>query len=200
MTSAVNLATKLRTDVSVLYCDKLGPYPGIVADWWDEKRDACLYAGPNPIVAHPPCAPWSTLRNLCDRDAECELGLLAAERVRRWGGVLEQPAGSKLWAAAGLPMTSVDRETSFSLEVEQVAWGHVARKRTWLWIHGVPRALVVPTIRTGGVVTHWCSGVHTPGARGQTPPGIKVCSAQQRRRTPVAFAQWLVDIASQARP
>jgi hypothetical protein len=28
------------------------------------------------------------------------------------------------------------------------------------------------------------------------PPGIKVCSAQQRRRTPVAFAEWLVSVAS----
>lgn len=44
--------------------------------------------------------------------------------------------------------------------------------------------------------THWCSGVHTKGARGETPPGIKVCSAQQRRRTPIAFAEWLLELAS----
>jgi len=28
------------------------------------------------------------------------------------------------------------------------------------------------------------------------PPGIKVCSAQQRRRTPPAFAEWLVELAA----
>ena len=31
------------------------------------------------------------------------------------------------------------------------------------------------------------------------PPGIKVCSAQQRRRTPPAFAEWLVMLARSVR-
>lgn len=34
----------------------------------------------------------------------------------------------------------------------------------------------------------------------EMPPGIKVCSAQQRRRTPPAFAAWLVDLAARAIP
>lgn len=29
------------------------------------------------------------------------------------------------------------------------------------------------------------------------PAGIKVCSSQQRRRTPVAFAVWLISLAQQ---
>ena len=41
----------LRTDVSVLYVDPRGPYPKLVADWWDAERDARNYAGPNPVVA-----------------------------------------------------------------------------------------------------------------------------------------------------
>jgi hypothetical protein len=36
-------------------------------------------------------------------------------------------------------------------------------------------------------------------ASDNVPPGIKVCSAQQRRRTPVAFAQWLLDVAGSVR-
>ena len=49
----------LRTDVSAkLYVDPRGPYPKLVADWWDEARDARNYAGPNPVVAHPPCQRW----------------------------------------------------------------------------------------------------------------------------------------------
>jgi len=48
--------------------------------------------------------------------------------------------------------------------------------------------------------THWCSGGRTkrPGMGATVPPGIKVCSAQQRRRTPVAFAEWLLELAATA--
>jgi hypothetical protein len=31
------------------------------------------------------------------------------------------------------------------------------------------------------------------------PPGIKVASAQQRRRTPPAFADWLISLARSVR-
>lgn len=196
-----------RTDVAALYVDPRGPYPKLVEHWWDEARDARTYAGPWPVVAHPPCGPWGNLRHL-SKAPECikELGLLAVEQVRKWGGVLEQPAGSKLWGAAGLPMTSVDHEYDWSLEVEQVAWGHVARKKTWLYFYGVPRSLVVPSIRRGGTPTHWVSGGRNQlrkngrAGGGCVPDGIKVCSAQQRRRTPVAFAEWLLELASHATP
>jgi hypothetical protein len=42
-------------------------------------------------------------------------------------------------------------------------------------------------IRTGGTPTHWVSGGRNPnrkGSGGLVPPGVKVCSAEQRRRTP----------------
>jgi hypothetical protein len=37
------------------------------------------------------------------------------------------------------------------------------------------------------------------GRGGLVPPGVKVCSAQLRRRTPRAFAEWLVHLARGAR-
>ena len=45
--------------VSALYVQRGGVYwdvPGV--DPWDEERDARLYTGPNPVVAHPPCQRW----------------------------------------------------------------------------------------------------------------------------------------------
>ena len=70
---------------------------------WDERRDARTYAGPGPIIAHPPCGPWTRIRGgfmrPCEQDAED--GRIAMELVHRWGGVVEQPASSRLFAAHG---------------------------------------------------------------------------------------------------
>jgi hypothetical protein len=51
----------------------------------------------------------------------------------------------------------------------------------------------------GKAPTHWCSGNRKNKAGGSVPNGIKVCSAQQRRRTPPAFAAWLIELAGRAR-
>ena len=45
--------------IAALYVEPAGCYigqPGI--DPWDEARDARQYAGPHPVVAHPPCQRW----------------------------------------------------------------------------------------------------------------------------------------------
>ncbi|HLV66932.1 MAG TPA: hypothetical protein VKY73_14020, partial [Polyangiaceae bacterium] len=87
--------------VAALYVDKLGCYPKMYGvDCWDETRDARLYDGPHPVVAHPPCGPWSRLRHLY-RGNEHDCASRAVEQVRRWGGVLEHPAGSRLWDQCG---------------------------------------------------------------------------------------------------
>src|SRR3546814_6498917 len=74
--------------------------PGV--DPWDETRDARRYAGPWPVVAHPPCQRWGRYWNGGpSARVKCKLGddngcfgaALAA--VRRWGGVLEHPEGSR---------------------------------------------------------------------------------------------------------
>ena len=37
--------------IAALYVDPLGPYPLLFdVDWYDEKRDACGYNGPHPVV------------------------------------------------------------------------------------------------------------------------------------------------------
>jgi hypothetical protein len=192
--------------------DRLGPYPAMLdVDAWDESRDARAYAGPLPVIAHPPCGAWSSLRHL-SQGAHADCGPIAVEQVRKHGGVLEQPAGSKLWEHCKLPnpgwecvpMFGSRVPRGFSVEVCQVSWGHVARKRTWLYFVGVDRELVERGIRVGGTPTHWVSGARNQMRKngrvggGAVPPGIKVCSAEQRRRTPVAFAEWLVSIAREA--
>lgn len=194
-------AAPIISTVSALYVDPRGPYPTLVVDWWDETRDATKYAGPNPIVAHPPCGPWGNLRHLSHGHGR-DLAPVAVEQVRRWGGVLEHPSGSALWDHCGLPRPGElpDAFGGRTVEVCQCDWGHVARKRTWLYMVGVANsALTCPPSREP---THWVSGgrnLNRRGGRsagGVVPPGIKVCSAQQRRRTPIPFARYLISLAA----
>jgi hypothetical protein len=197
--------------IAALYIDPRGPYPRMEGvDCWDEARDARLYAGPWPVVAHPPCGPWSSLRHLY-RGAEHDCGPRAVDQVQLYGGVLEQPAGSKLWKRCRLPTPISesparhdlwqDAFAGFSVEVTQVSWGHAARKPTWLYFVGVDPISVFSTLRTGGTPTHWCSGgrKRSSGSGGLIPPGIKAASAQMRRRTPPVFAEWLVGLARSVR-
>jgi hypothetical protein len=46
--------------VDALYVDPKGIYPRLLGPehCWDEARDARTYAGPGPVVAHPPCQRW----------------------------------------------------------------------------------------------------------------------------------------------
>lgn len=189
----------MRT-VAALYVDANGVYPKMPGvECWDEARDARKYAGPFPIVAHPPCGPWGRLKHLY-KGNERDCGLRAVAQVREFGGALEQPAGSGLWAEAYLPKPWTRDMWGMTVKVDQVEWGHVARKETWIYLVGVTIAASPPPF-PGREPTHWCSGGRTkrPGMGATVPPGIKVCSAQQRRRTPPLFAEWLVALARSVR-
>lgn len=207
--------------IAVLYTDPRGPYPLLRAgrnyvpvgphgtpecyswgppreiDCWDLTRDARLYDGPHAIVAHPPCGPWSSNRHHY-QGSEHDCAVRAVEQVRRWGGVLEHPHTSLLWSAVIDPTYNPDlhRMPEYTIEIEQVEWGHVARKRTKLFLVGVPRSALEAPPFPGREPTHWCSGRRGMArACDNVPAGIKVCSAQQRRRTPPLLAEYLVRLA-----
>lgn len=127
--------------VAALFVDPAGVYSGLPGvDCWGEDRDARLYAGPFPVVAHPPCQKWCQLAPLNASRIDGFESALAS--VRRWGGVLEHPALSLAWPAFGLPRpapggwTSSFDDDGYCTEVAQVAYGHAARKRTWLYAVG----------------------------------------------------------------
>lgn len=194
----------MRT-VAALYVDPRGPYPKMPGvECWDESRDARLYDGPHPVVAHPPCGPWGNLKHMRvpnreRRVADADCMAPAVDAVRRFGGVLEQPAGSVAFERFGMPRPGHPKDAygGWTIAVSQVEWGHPARKRTWLYVVGVDAIDERPPF-PGRQPTHWVSGGRKRSRKGRggvVPPGIKVCSAQQRRRTPRAFAEWLVSLA-----
>lgn len=146
--------------VAALYVETDGAYFGLQGvDPWDERRDARLYDGPFPVVAHPPCQRWGRFWHGSTRkphqfrlgaDAGCFAAALTA--VRNWGGVLEHPAHSLAWTWFGLIPPSADggwvaadRHGGWTCHVEQGHYGHVARKPTWLYACN----LTLPDLRWG---------------------------------------------------
>src|SRR4051812_25351222 len=146
--------------IAALYVQAGGVYAGLPdIDLWPEERDARLYAGPHPVVAHPPCERWGRYWHGSPRkphqyakgdDKGCFAAALAA--VRAWGGVLEHPAHSHAWLAHGLPWPPGaggwhgDLNGGWCCHVEQGHYGHVSRKATWLY-----------AVRTGLPVLQWGS-------------------------------------------
>jgi len=174
-----------RPGVSVLFARSDSCYFDLVADVWDAPRDARSYIGPDPVVAHPPCRGWGRLSHLAKpRVGEKELGLFAVDCIRTYGGVLEHPFASKLWAAALLPpVGTVDAWGGFTLLVDQGWFGHAAPKPTWLYICGVS-----------------CSEVpHIPVQLHRAEGRTLRLSPADRERTPPRFARFLVEIAAKCR-
>ncbi len=194
-------------DVAALYVDTArGPYAQIdgVACWGWARRDgrqrdlfaptrnAQDYAGPAPVVAHPPCGPWGMFAwNYKGGEGSRECGLRAVEQVRAYGGVLEHPVQSKLWTAAGLPKPSEGRDIygGRTVRLDQCDWGHRARKPTWIYAVGGVMPRLPPPRRPSHVMVRLLSN-------GNDRPELPKA---ERHLTPPAFAAWLVTWARSVR-
>ena len=137
--------------VAALYVEAGGAYCGIPGvDPWDESRDARNYAGPWPVVAHPPCQRWGRYwhgapnkphQYRMGEDGGCFAAAMTA--VRNWGGVLERPAYSHAWRFFGLSApqndggwVKADGFGGWTCHVEQGHYGHMSRKPTWPYACG----------------------------------------------------------------
>lgn len=159
-------------------------------DAYDMKRDALTFPGGMPVVAHPPCRSWSAY---CAHQAkplpgERDLAFWCIEMLMQEGGVLEQPAHSRLFAAANLPTPGqTPRRDCFALEVWQAWWGYPMKKATWLCFFGIDRdSLPLMPYR-----------LHE---RGSDRRRQQLMSKNQRAATCPEFAEWLVAAARMSRP
>lgn len=127
--------------------------PGV--DAWDAARDARKWPGGAPVVAHPPCRLWASLRTKAKADpSEKDLAHFAIEQVRRWGGVVEHPWLSTLWDEYHLRPSvrgSMRRDKfGFLLPTDLFSFGYPAKKKTGLYICGIdPRDLPAKPLRLG---------------------------------------------------
>lgn len=196
--------------IAALYVQTGGSYYGLDGvDPWDEARDARLYYGPHPVVAHPPCSRWCQLAavnqarygHAIGDDSGCFAAALAS--VRQWGGVLEHPAYTHAWPRFGLlrPVRGgwtrseeVNAGVGWVCEVSQSAYGHPARKRTWLYYVGTSTP---PSMLWGEPAgTHWCGNDGSkPGDPGWKPTLGKSAAL----KTPPAFRNLLISAARNSR-
>jgi hypothetical protein len=184
--------------VAILFARADSHYKAIPdVDVYDIDRDARTYDGPYPVVAHPPCRGWGSFAWRANvRPDERNLARLAVALVRVFGGVLEHPVASSLWADQKLPKPGQrDQFGGFTLPIDQHWWGHRASKRTLLYVVGVePRHVPdMPMVMS--------EPTHVIGDCGRASLGTKrpEIAKSEREHTPPELARWLVDLAGLCR-
>lgn len=166
-------------------------------DVYDIERDARTWPGGCPVVAHPPCRAWSSLRHHAKpRPDEKALAPWAIDQVRTFGGVLEHPRSSQLWLQHGMPTAGgpPDAFGGWLLPIHQHWWGHRAEKPTILYIVGARPADVPQMPMHLNLVS--CKVVSLAGFRKGMPGWRGEVNKKERERTPPLLAQWLVDLAA----
>lgn len=203
--------------IAALYVETGGCYYGLPGvEPWDKARDARHYAGPHRVVAHPPCQRWGKLwagaplvikrtgqRKVLGDDDGCFAAALSA--VRRWGGVLEHPWGSRAWAHHGLNLPPriggwvvADFLGGWTCCVEQGRYGHYARKPTLLYAYGVE----LPSLAWGASAPNYDQaeidriGIERVKRRGEVLVRGGGTDSSIRIGTPIPFRDLLISIAS----
>ena len=194
-------------DVAALFVQPDGCYVGLAGvDPWPEHRDARLYHGPHPVVAHPPCQLWGKMarvnfkrwggeHNRPGNDGLCFAS--AVWSVNKYGGVLEHPAQTYAWAQYGLEKPERGRWKQFKhgwvCEVWQSAYGHKARKATWLYYSGSSAPFDLDWSTPHG--THQV-GFQDQRGKARNKPTL---SKKEANATPVMFRDELIKLARHSR-
>lgn len=189
--------------IAALFVIGDGPYssdPRI--DAWDEKRDARKYTGDYPVIAHPPCQLWGKMarvnfkrwggeHNKPGNDGGCFK--FALDSVNRCGGVLEHPAQSYAWREFGLTVPKkgmwIKSGSGWVCEVWQSAYGHKARKATWLYYKGNRPPFDLDWSRPMG--SHQI-GFYDQRGKDRNKPTL---SKREANQTPERFKEVLINLA-----
>jgi hypothetical protein len=194
--------------IAALFVETNGVYFNLpFVEPFDLHKNALTYAGDDPVVAHPPCQLWGKFakinyaryggsHNKPGNDGGCFTHAL--DCVRKYGGVLEHPAFTYAWSAYSLPVPKGIGWIQCSghewvCEVWQSAYGHLARKRTWLFYSGENPPRPLRWERKNG--THQI-GFHDQRGKDRNKPTL---SKRKAIATPLAFRDALIELARNSR-
>lgn len=190
--------------IAALFVQTGGAYFGLPGvDPWDEARDARKYLGTDPVVAHPPCSRWckplakvnqTRYGHKIGDDGGCFYS--AFLNVLTYGGVLEHPAHSYAWDHFKLikpkrgEWIAAIKNMYWVTEVSQSAYGHKARKKTWLLYSGrkTPQSLDWSDPK-GTHLTSWLQRTSRVAPR---------ITKKEADKTPPAFRGLLLSLARQS--
>lgn len=199
--------------IAALFVLEDGPYAGLPdIEIWDVLRDARKYAGPYPVIAHPPCERWgrywhggpsAKVRRVKGDDDGCFEAALKA--VRTFGGILEHPEASAAWDHFGLNKpprfggwVNADWIGGWTCCVDQGHYGHRAQKATWLYAFGIP----LPILRWGKSPSkvRLDDGFHSAEERRRKvrTGTCQLLSHKERAQTPIQFRDLLIAAARAA--
>ena len=171
-------------------------------DPWPVERNALSYDGYGPVICHPPCQLWGKLarvnfkrwggeHNRPGNDGGCFE--FALNTVNALGGVLEHPAGSYAFEEYGIEKPSgIGWKRSghgWVCEVWQSAYGHKARKATWLYYSGLQKPFDLSWSRAPG--THQV-GFYDKRGKEKNKPTL---SKREANATPHEFKEVLIALA-----
>lgn len=187
-------------NIAALFVQPSGAYfgmPGV--NLWDESRDARKYEGRDPVVAHPPCGRWcKPLAKVNQTRYGHKIGddggcfEKALDEVILNCGVLEHPAHSYAWDHYKLLKPKrgswqyCEDYRYWVTEVSQSAYGHKARKNTWLLYVGNPPPAINWDDPKGTHLTSWLQRTTRIAPR---------ITKKEADKTPPAFRDLLLSLA-----
>lgn len=168
--------------ISVLFTRTNSIYNQLGTDNWDIKRDAKKWPGGNAIIAHPPCRAWGNYRHKSKPlPGEKYLTIWAIRQVRINGGILEHPRTSQIWKRLKIrPGQKPDHWGGYAISIDQLWFGHRAKKDTWLYIKGI-NIMKLPKI---------------PLNLDYSITNIENMGKNEREATPIKLARWLIETAT----
>lgn len=153
-------------------------------DVYDVDRNALNFNQNTPVVCHPPCRKWGKLAHMATKakPQEKQLALWCIKKIRQNKGILEHPNGSKLFGNYIPDTGEIDKYGGFTILIDQYDFGHVAHKKTKLYICGINKN-DLPPLPSKDNTLHYCEKGKLRSICGNVKNTTR-CTSYQREYTP----------------